>query len=88
MQGMTLVLNKTLGANVVTIYNVSRTLTRVPMQCVLLMNGAIYTEFSGLVAGGALNKAREIHRLIHATAFTATYTAAMLADQYGRPDNY
>jgi O-antigen/teichoic acid export membrane protein len=64
LQGMLLVINRLIGAEAVAIYSIARTLTRIPLQCVVLINGAIYPEFSGLIVSGGLAKARDIHRIM------------------------
>jgi len=83
LQGVTLVINKVLGAEAVTIFTVSRTLTRIPLQVMNLVNGAVYPEFGRVSTGANLEKAREIHRIMAQISFWAALPVAAAAVTFG-----
>jgi O-antigen/teichoic acid export membrane protein len=62
LQGLTIVIGATLGAIAVVVFSTTRTVTRVALQAMGTINGAIWTELSRAVGGGHLDEARAILR--------------------------
>ncbi len=80
LQGFLLAVSHGLGPIAVVQYSVLRTATRFCVQLILVINGAIYPEFTTLVATKAFEKARELHRLAvqGSAAISAAYCVALL----------
>jgi O-antigen/teichoic acid export membrane protein len=76
LQGFLLLVNQFLGPLAVVQFSLLRTATRFCVQLVLIINNAVYPEFSALLATKSFERARELYRL-------AVQSSAWLSGVYG-----
>jgi O-antigen/teichoic acid export membrane protein len=62
LQGFTIVIGATLGGGAVVVFSTTRTITRVALQAMAVINASIWPELSRSVGGGRLTEARAILR--------------------------
>ena len=83
VQGFTVVIGATLGAAAVVVFSTTRTITRVVLQAMSTINGAIWPELSRTVGGGRLDEARTILRRALQLALTGSILLVLVLGMIG-----
>ena len=63
LQGFTLVVGTLLGGSAVTLFSSYRTLTRLPLQLMAMINSSVWPEMSRIMGAEEFVKARKLHRI-------------------------
>ena len=83
IQGMTLVIGALLGPTAITIFSTYRTLTRLLIQVIGLLNQALWPEISRGYGAGDLVSVRKIHRQASAATFWVGLAGIMTLELFG-----
>ena len=75
LQGFTLVIGSLLGGSAVALFSIHRTLTRLPLQMMTMINATVWPELSIAFGVGTIEQARKLHRLSVAASFWCVLVA-------------
>jgi O-antigen/teichoic acid export membrane protein len=78
IQGLTLLVGAGLGAAAVVVFNTTRTMTRVIVQFVTMIQSSVWPEFSYLFGVGDFARARRLNELAFEVAWTASAVLAVM----------
>jgi O-antigen/teichoic acid export membrane protein len=76
IQGLTLLVGASLGAAAVVVFNTTRTMTRVIVQFVTMIQLSVWPEFSYLFGVGDFTRARRLNELSFEVSWTASIVLA------------
>lgn len=78
MQGYILLVGSFMGGAAVSLFSIHRTLTRVPLQMMGVINASVWPELSRAFGRGDVNQVRQLHRLSVGASFWSV-TLALLS---------
>jgi len=84
LQGMVLVIGVTLGAAAVVVFSAYRTLTRLLVQVITMLNQSVWPEISVAYGANQLGLVRQLHRKVSCIAFWIALAAIALLGVLGQ----